>query len=68
MLVVGKELRPPTATSVGGVCIRYRAFDKVEKTCLHMDLSGGTASAPNTRATLCYNEAKVGEPLPQSCR
>lgn len=58
MTVVGKDLRP-----VGGsvqACIRYRAFGRTEETCV--------PGAVGTALLRCFNDARVGLPLPDSCR
>lgn len=61
MTVVGREVND---VGKGGleVCVRYRAFGSVAETCvLGVPESVEAASA-------CFEEAKVGKPLPDSCR
>lgn len=56
MIVVGNEIK--TNGAVTQFCIRYRAFGSVEETCIPISQTAST----------CAGEARVGEPLPDSCR
>ena len=68
LIVVGKEVNM-VGTGGANVCVRYRAFDSVEETCLLGVISAAPAAAAfNAAVETCYDEAKVGEPLPDSCR
>jgi len=57
MVVVGKEVKAVAAT-LPLACVRYRAFDKTEETCVFFE---GTENA-------CWKEAVIGKPLPEACR
>lgn len=60
LIVVGKDIK---ANAIGfATCVRYRAFGSVEETCAPF---GPDATSAGQQ---CLDDAKVGEPLPDSCR
>ena len=61
MLVVGKALKP----SSDQTCVRYTiSGGRVEETCIG---NGAGYSGPGT-LWRCFQDARIGEPLPPSCR
>lgn len=58
MTVVSREVRLGESQVVQA-CVRYRAFDGIAEVCR---LAAGPAGSQ------CYQDARVGEPLPESCR